>query len=203
MRTTLIIASSLLLFSWLTSCEKSEKSATAWGTFSVAGVSDTQTLSTTQGLTLEEEGSGGTGYCRYRDGKFSFAVGTKSPTNVASTADYYLQINNIEGPPSQDPYNDEGEPRTDENRTFSGGSFYTSMNTRLFDEDDMISDRCIVQLFSEASAGDLTPLEYGKNMFDYLVVIDCTAGLTPLSTTSSPTDINGFTMSLWFENCET
>jgi hypothetical protein len=180
------------------SCDEPKESAVAWGTITADGIEGSQGIDSAEGLSLDSA----SGYCRYQDNKFSFALGTRLPGQLASSSDYYLIINDIEGPPSPRPYNSNGTPRTDEDRSFGGGTIYAEKNSRDFAQEDMIEGQCRVVLFAEAALGDLTPVAYGKSQFQYLVSIDCTGGLKPLSTEVTPIDINGFSLTLWFDNCE-
>jgi hypothetical protein len=197
---TIKTALSMAAIVGVASCTESKESVVVWGTVWATGIDGSKGIDSPDGLTLGEGGSDG--YCRYQNNQFSFALGTKAPGHLESSEDYYLIVDNIEGPPSTKPYDKDGVPRSDENRTFTGGTVYTNLNSRSFTEHDMIEGQCIATLFAEAEEGDLTPVAYGKNRFQYLVNIDCVDGLEPQSDPVTPIDINGFSATLWFDNCE-
>ena len=209
MKTKTIIGAWIVLSMSLLSCEETSKPPTVWGTLSALGtLTDTGESGpvTVNGATLGEGDGDLVGFCRYQDGVLNFTVGSDTTGGASLSSDFYFSITGVEGPPSENPYDSDGLPRDDETRGFTGGNIRTGEGEWIFDQEDMLDDRCTVTLFAEASSGDLTPLEYGKERFDYLVVIDCGRGLDSVPSQISPNDsgavLYGFDVSLWFKNCE-
>ena len=193
----------------LLSCDEQTNPPMVWGTLSALGTRTDSGESgpiTVNGSTLGEGDQELVGFCRYKDGVFDFAVGSDTAGGTALSTDYYFAISGVEGPPSENPYTSDGTPREDETRGFTDGNIRTDAGSWIFDEGDMVDDRCTVTLFSQASSGDLTPLEYGKKRFDYLVIIDCGLGLNSVPSQIAPEDqgamLQGFDVTLWFKNCQ-
>ena len=191
------------------SCGDETRAPMVWGSAVAPGTTDSEGKSgpvKIYGYTLGDSGEDGFGYCRYSDNKFSFAFGTKNPAALSYSSDYYFSITGVEGPPSAEPYDENGEPRTDEKRTFESGEIYTSAGTWHFDQGDMKPDRCLAVVFATGGTGNLTTLEFGKQPFDYLVNIDCDFGLNGVPSDLAPTEpaseLSGFSMTVWFKNCE-
>ena len=192
----------------LLSCKEEVDETWVWGTF----VPDSNAASETpvQGSaerplngSLMEKGGNYMGSCVYASKRFSFTVASGSKGNLG-VSDFYFEINGISGPPSKDPYDAQGVPREDEEGSLRSGYIWTNVGEWSFQPDDIIEDRCLVTLFSEAGPGDLTPVRFGKKPFQYLVKIDCIAGLDgiPNSISDAAVDLNGFTAELWFDNCD-
>ena len=209
MKTKTAIGMGIALSVCLLSCDEAGPPPMVWGTLSSLGTrTDTGESGpiTVNGVTLGEGDKELIGFCRYRDGTFDFAVGADTDGATALSSDYYFSISGVEGPPSENPYGSDGLPREDESRSFSGGNIRTGAGSWLFSKEDMLDGRCTVTLFSEASSGDLTPREYGKERFDYLVIIDCGLGLDSVPSQIAPEDagamLRGLDVTLWFKNCE-
>lgn len=208
-RRLLYIGVVIILAVGMISCDEEANPPMVWGSVSALGTKDASGKNgpvILNGLTLGEKGGYLVGYCKYKDEKFSFGFGTASPSNISSSSDYYFSIDGIKGPPAAAPYDADGLPRTDETRTFTNGEMHTSAGAWVFDQSDMIDDRCLVVVFAEGSTGNLTPLDYGKAQFDYLVNIDCEYGLDNVPSQYAPDDrgseLDGFVMTLWFKDCE-
>lgn len=209
MKRSLDIWAVLLLAVGLFSCDDAAEVPVVWGSVLSLGTKDESGKNgpvVLNGLTLGEKDGYLVGYCKYKNGNFSFGLGTAYPGSISVSTDYYFSLDEIEGPPAAEPYDANGLPRTDETRAFTGGEIYTSSGAWVFGKSDMIEDRCLAVVFAKGSAGNLTPLEYGKTQFDYLVNIDCDGGLNHVPSMLAPGDpgseLNGFIMTLWFKNCE-
>ena len=192
------------------SCKEDSKASVVWGSVSALGTEDIHGNKgpvTVNGYTLGKSGEDLVGFCQYKDGEFSFAFGSDSPTNFTLSTDYYFTISGIEGPPSDAPYDADGNPRTDEGRSFANGEIYTSAGAWHIDEEYKIPGECLVGGFAKGTEGNLTPLEFGKKPFDYMVNIDCDQGLTGVPSELEPTEpaaeLGGFKMTVWFKGCET
>ncbi len=202
--TRLTVGACLLVMS---SCEQEAAETWVWGTF----VPDSNGASETPIDGSEERPLSGTlaaksadyiGSCVYAEKRFSFTVASKNRNNLGP-ADFYFEINNINGPPSKNPYTAQGAPREDEERAFRSGYIWTAVGGWTIQPDDIIENRCRVVLFSEAGSGDLTPVKFGKKSFQYLVKIECPAGLDSIeSSMPDRWELNGLNAELWFDNCE-
>ena len=179
------------------SCNDSgSDTTTVWGTMKADTPSPATVLN---GNTIGDNGADYKGFCRYKDKKFSFSIGDPPPTTL------YFEINDIEGPPSEDPYLEGETLRTDDNKFFYSGTIWNKDGAWAFSPDDIIDDRCKVLLFSTGGEGDRTPKKFGKKSFQYVVKIDCHTGLNkvPNEYDDASFELSGFEIELWFSNCDT
>ncbi len=195
----------LFVFFAFISCDETVNPTMVWGTVWARGINGTVAL---QGATLGESLADADmiGSCSYENNKFSFVVGRDLPKSIDWDKEYFFEIKGIQGPPSKKPYLADGTLREDDQSTFTEGRIYTVSGAWIFQEKNIVADKCKVVLFAEAETGDLTPKEYGKSPFDYVVKIDCTAGLenveSQLSGATKNDILTGFNVMLWFKNCE-
>lgn len=182
-----------VLVSQLISCDESTEETLVWGT--VHALADSKTVN---GFSLGDEGSDLVGYCRYENKKFSFAIGDAMPANT----DFYYTIVGVKGPPSSKPY-ENGELRTDDDKSFTGGEIWTNQGAWMLDSDGINDEKCKVVLFAEAGSGDLTPKKFSKKPFQYVLKIDCIDGLNSVPNIhSAGFELDGFEVELWFDNCD-
>ena len=184
--------------SQLISCDDSEKMPTAWGTMKTdSSPKETEV----NGVTLGQSNADYQGFCRYKNKKFSFAIGEKAPPST----NLYWFLDGIEGPPSKNPYDDAGELRTDDDKNLKSGEIWTTEGAWVLSEDLVDNDKCNVVLFAEGDSGDLTPKKYGKKHFQYVLKIICHGGLDNIPNEYDPTagpDLTGFVVELWFDHCD-
>ena len=182
----------------LVSCDETEEKPIVWGTLQTDA---SQNVKTIHGLTLGQTNADYTGYCRYENKKFSFALGEDAPP----LTDFYYSIEGVDGPPSENPYTDDGELRTDDDKHFETGQIWTTEGAWDLKEDLILDEYCKVVLFAEAGPSDLTPKEFGKKTFQYVVKINCQGGLDFIPNeydAAAGPDLTGFRLELWFDNCD-
>ena len=152
-----------------------------------------------KGATLAQDGADYRGFCRYEGNKFSFGIGDPPPVT-----DFRIEMSGIKGPPSENPYLEDGTLRSDETGSFAAGQIWNQQGGYVISDEDIREDRCYVVLFAAAGSGDLTPKEYGKKKFQYVVKVDCLGGLEPIVSQydDAGQELTGFQLELWFDNCD-
>jgi hypothetical protein len=179
-------------------CSDDKDESRVWGTMRT----DRSAVYEVRGGVLANEEADHFGYCTFENNSFSFSVATAPKAQLGSNSNLY-EILGISGKPSKNPYDASGEPRTDEARTFAGGTIRSEDGHWSFGSKYIIPERCKVVLFAEAGEGDLTPTRYGKNPFEYLVKLDCPNGLDQVPNKfESGVELGGLQLELWFDNCD-
>lgn len=167
-----------------------------WGVIKVDTTPNDKVI---KGASLAQSGADYRGFCKYENKKFSFGIGDPPPVT-----DFRVEMSGIEGPPSENPYTEDGTLRSDETGHFTKGQIWNQQGGYIIEESSIIEDRCQVVLFAAAGSGDLTPKEYGKKKFQYVVKVDCLAGLDsiPSEYDDAGQALTGFELELWFNNCD-
>lgn len=200
----------LALFS-LSACDEPETPTRVWGIMRTdldadqgsATAETTEAWEVNGGILGSGEGVDLYGHCTYEDGVFSFEIASRPPGQLSGHSKIF-SLSGIRAEPSENPYDASGNLRSNENHPWQQGRIRQGNNDWTVTSTDAITGRCPVSLFAVASEGNLTPVKYGKENFQYVVRVSCQGGLDRVQTIDYPDNANlltGMEMELWFINC--
>jgi hypothetical protein len=149
-------------------------------------------------------GQGGTDYygtCSYSDNKFAFEVGTSAPSAIDSTAEIYIKVTGVQGPPQEGVYSDtDADPwdlNDDGEYAFGSMEVRTGVTAYEFSQSEAGENSCYFDMFATPKPAEVS--REGLQQFNYYVSIRC-SGLSDITSDDVPLNsVNGF---FFFANCE-
>jgi len=158
---------------------------------------------------LAKKGTDYLGYCVKDGDTFNFEIGSyaNDHDSFEETADLFVHIEGINGPPQKGVFDNTGEAKTNQSyyTTFSFiqivNTFYSlqDVNTYTFVvENREWTNECNVELWATPTNYELTPET--KNKFEYYARINC-SGMSVKASNIDNAILSSFNIEMYFSNC--